>query len=379
MRNIVFVSEIQDPEVKGSSTQIMTRNILEGFKLNNYRVTFIAITDDDCNDESVIRNFSSLVERIKIIKSKSPVRLTSNKYAGISRLLSKAFIKNHYRNLVKEINVEDNSIVISHSPSIDSILISSTISRINKLKYLQYWSDPIAISGIYPENFSYKRIPHYIVERKMLRFADEIIYGTETLYKFQKKLFKKFSSKMRYVDISYSESNKTVGKNHNKSENIVTYTGSYKRNVRNIVPLYNSIQDLSNMKLLIYGDSDIQLKSEKNITVKNKRFSQNDIKIIEEKADILVGVLNSSCIQIPGKIFYHTNTDKVILIILDGKYKEEIKRYLEKFQRFEFCDNNEESIRNTLMKIQANNYSVNLSKIKLLSPKYIGRKIVMNE
>ena len=92
--------------------------------------------------------------------------------------------------------------------------------------------------------------------------------------------------------------------------------------------------------------------------------------------DVLVCLLNKDCIQIPGKIFYNTNSNKPILIILDGPYKEEMQEYLEDFQRFEFCENNEESIRKAVAKIQKEGGKVNLSQIHRLSPEAIAKDLI---
>ena len=100
---------------------------------------------------------------------------------------------------------------------------------------------------------------------------------------------------------------------------------------------------------------------------------------IEEELDVHVCLLNRNGFQIPGKIFYHTDTDQFILIVLDGLFAAEIKAYLERFDRFIFCENNEESIRSAIRKICKEQVRVDLSKVKNLSPVRISNEIIRYE
>ena len=72
--------------------------------------------------------------------------------------------------------VEENTILISHSPSAESILLCKEIKKkYSSIKFIEYWSDPIALSGIYPENFNIKRYPLYFIEKHLLKYADKIV------------------------------------------------------------------------------------------------------------------------------------------------------------------------------------------------------------
>ena len=72
----------------------------------------------------------------------------------------------------------------------------------------------------------------------------------------------------------------------------------------------------------------------------------------------LVHLCNLKGGQIPGKIYHYSSTTKPILFILDGTKKEQgiIKDFFNKYNRYYFCNNDEEDIKNSLLDIM-NNYN----------------------
>src|SRR5699024_9006515 len=97
----------------------------------------------------------------------------------------------------------------------------------------------------------------------------------------------------------------------------------------------------------IIGDSDMILDETENISI----YSRGDIAEYERKADLLVCMLNNNGTQIPGKVYHYAATNKPILIIKDGDKQEEIERYLKKFNRYYFCENDVFSIREKVHEI----------------------------
>lgn len=369
MENVIFVSEIQDPYIKGSSTQIMTKNLLIGMRENQLKVHFICIVDKDCNKENVNSFFEAYVDKIDILESKMNLTLNKGKYKQLLiNFLGLAKIKN-YEKMLEKIQIKKDALLISHTPSIEAVYLCKEIKRKNlSMRYIQYWSDPLAISAMNIENFSYKRYPIYLLEKKLLSLSDEIVYGTKPLMEFQKTLFKAQSKKIRYIDVSYSEELPIESKE--PSNLVFGYTGGYRSNIRNIIPLYNVFKGRKDVNLVIYGTSDVSLESKENIEI-NQRCSQNDIRYVEANLDVLVCLLNHKGIQIPGKTFYQTNSKKIILVVLDGRYQKKIYEYLNQFKRFEFCSNNEDSISLAIERIRQGRVKVDLSKIEMLSPKKI--------
>lgn len=376
MKKIIFVSEIKDPYTDGSSTQIMTRNILVGLKENGYHIHFIATIDSNCNEERMRGYYLTIVDEITVIHSKMDLTLHRNKYVQLARIIIAFATSFRYRKLIRSLSIEPNTLLLSHSPSVEAIFICKQLRKIFKFyKYIQYWSDPITIAGIYPEEVGIKRYPSYLLEKIYSGIAEEIVYGTEVLCYFQQALLTKYRSSMRYIDVSYCAAN-VPESCYAHAKPLFGYSGSFYRRIRNILPLYNAFKTIECADLMICGDGDVVLESTNTTTVLNKRIAQNDIGKFEEQFNVFVCLLNSNCIQIPGKIFYQSNLKKIILVILDGKYGDRIRDYLEQFNRFEFCYNNEESIKEAVDRICSGQCKVDLSCIDRLSPKYIAAQLI---
>lgn len=377
LKNIIFVAEVRNPYIHGSSTQIMTYNLLAGLRAYADNLQFIAILDKGCPKEPIFKYYKKLVDTIIPVYTKTNLELyKGRKYMQLFNTLRAYVTSFWYKKIANYIKLKADTILISHSPSEECIFICKEIKKkYPHIKYIQYWSDPIALSGIYPEKFNIKRYPMYFIERSLLKKADKIVYGTKTLMDFQKVMYKKYSSKMNYVDISYSPNNIVENKDKDlKNRYLFGYSGNYMKRTRNIMPLYQAFSNNKQANLFICGTGDADLMSKDNIKIAH-RYPQSEINKIEAKLDVIVCICNHSCFQIPGKVFYQTNTDKIILIILDGKYAEEIRSYLEEFNRFEFCYNNQESISAAIDKICSNQCKVNLSYVTKLSPQYIAAKL----
>lgn len=375
---ILFISEIQDPYTKGSSTQIMTENIIAGLKeISN--IHFIAIVDWDSNKSNVRKYFEDKVDRLTIIDSQLQLRKISNKYLRQLELL-KFSLKNFNNSNLKEIHIEEYEKILTHSPSIESIKVAEFLKKNSKkkIKNYQYWSDPLALSGIYPNEVGIKRFLLFTIEKLMHKKADYIIFGTKTLYQNQKKIFN--NKNFRYSDVSYSANEEKKRCTSSQDQKIrFGYSGQYNSQLRNIEVLYNVFfnNKFNELELTIVGESDLKLNPKENIQIIKKRYSQNDIKKIEEEFDVIVTLLNKNCIQIPGKLFYNINSEKPIIVILDGLIKESIKSYLESFNRFIFVENTEEDIYKLLSNFNKEHLKIENETAKLLlSPSFVSNQIL---
>ena len=350
LKEIVFVSEIRSPNINSTSTHLMTESILTGFKENNLKVTFLAICECE-SDKNIIENYySKIVDRIIILPSfysKKP-----GKYTKLFSMLNINFFNYKYKKILCDLctDIPVPDIIVSHTPSYEAVCYAKTLKYFYpKAPYYQYWSDPMALSGILPDNYSLKRFPFYYLESKAYKYADQIIFGTKTLYYFNSVLYKKHINKMRYVDVPYLDKADIASK-ITRPQNEFIYAGNYYSSIRNILPLYNAFNKLgNNFHLTIFGDSDLALDNTENVTV-NNRISAKELENIEQSFKNSVCLLNHSCIQIPGKTFYQIDTDQNIIVITDGAYKSEIIDYLNSYGRFIICDNNEISIANALVK-----------------------------
>lgn len=376
-KNVIFVSCVHNPYTSGTSTDIMTENLLRGIKMVCHNVIFAAVISHGGDANNIFDYYSDLADKVIVIESvfkKDP----GSKYDMIIRTLydvTFGFIGYDINEVLE--NIDDTWKMVVHLPSFDAIPICKGIKKkYPNIHYIQYWSDPYTLSGIMPEQLSHKRTIHYLLERNVLVRSDEIVYGTKTLMDFQQKIFKKYAKKMRYVDVAYRGS-LTIDINTNTlhKKKIFGYTGNYYSSVRNIIPLYEAFADEERAELIICGSGDVDLQNTKSIEIMSRR-PQNEIADIENNIDIMICLLNHSCIQIPGKLFYNANSTKPILVILDGKYSDEIKEYLSSFKRFEFCENNKESIQKAVSRIIEGKTAVDLSEIEKLSPQSVARQLI---
>lgn len=376
MNKLIFISEMRDPYSNASSTQIMTRNILKGFLDNCNDVTFVAIIENDVSKENIKKYYTGLFTRLIFVSD-----ITKNRRTRFKGMLSMVWRTACYHQSMNVENIcrliDDDSVLVSHSPSIDSILLSRAIKRqFPKIKYIQYWSDPITLALISPKDYSIKRLPFFWVENQLHKSADSIVYGTKSLYIGQKSLFKKYREKMAYCDVSYCIDNEstTISPSSNRKELLFGYFGGYNSSVRDIQPLYNAFVN-EKSELVICGNGDIVLTECSNIKIV-KRVPQSEVAALEASVNVYVCILNKHGIQIPGKVFYLTDSDKYILVICDGDYKEEIREYLSSFKRFIFCENTIEDIRRVMREINMEHYSIDISELYRLSPKYVSKSIL---
>lgn len=235
-------------------------------------------------------------------------------------------------------NNEYDLIISSSDPKTSHIAVRRLIKQGLKYKeWIQYWGDPMTLDitnkSIYPKWFIKK------IEEKLMFKADKIVYVSPFTLERQKELFPRLADKMHFLPIPYIEE-KIYDKIKNRKF-VVGYFGAYESNVRDITPLYKACMELEDIvHLNIVGNSDIVLKQTENISI----YPRGDISEFEKNADLLICVLNKKGTQIPGKLYHSAASNKPILVILDGDNIEEMKLYLESFNRFITCENKDESI-----------------------------------
>lgn len=346
-----------------------------GLKQNCSHLVFIAIIENDCSEENVKRYYSAYYDKILFFRRITEFRVSA---LGNMLIMLKHMIIPHRINInCISPYLHNNAVMISQSPSIDSVLLCNEIKRKHpNIEYIQYWGDPIALSLITPEEFGIKRLPFYYIEQRLQKYADKIIYGTKSLYDAQIKLFKRNKEKMAYCDVSFC-SDYEAGSQYKPGRLLkVGYFGGYYKNIRDITPLYDAfVNGINGASLVICGDGDVELSESECIQIKN-RVPQIEVSSLENNVDVYICILNRVGIQIPGKVFYLANTEKIILVILDGKYKTEIYNYLSSFRRFVFCNNDEEDIERTIRRIRSEAISTDKSQIYRLTPKYVASTII---
>lgn len=242
-------------------------------------------------------------------------------------------------------DIEQYDIIISSSDPKSSHLFASELLKPYKDKiWIQIWGDPF-LTDITLKN---KRLAHRIKreENRLLSLATRVIYVSALTAKSEQSLYPENASKMFFVPSPYFET-KIYETDQPKEKDSYTflYCGDYYQSVRNIMPLYQAISQ-SNHRLIICGSTDLNLKPNAHVTV-YPRLPFHEIKKFEAECDVLVHVSNLRGSQIPGKIYQYSGTNKPILFLLDGD-KESIRKNFEKYNRYQFCDNEQAMIEKSL-------------------------------
>lgn len=406
---ILFVSMI--PFEYNTSATIQNKGIIKGLVELGHEVDTLTLMpnkdaisyDDSINDIKGLINNSYYIDINPIYailmarKQESQGAKTGKSKGGMVKYILKKvrpIIKKIYDNVsifdAQKYNVKGVSklkidyskydIIISASDPKSSHLIVERIFKENKncrAKWIQYWGDPMLID-ITRKN-DWRDIFVRYAENKLIAKADKVVYASPLTLKKQKEIFPKHAVKMDYVnqacvDNVLDSTEKTAMKKREDSAITVGYFGEYRSTIRNIIPLYN-VAINSDFKLNICGSSDLVLKETSNVSVYGF-VPYNQVLEKEKEADILVCICNSKGTQIPGKIYYYLAYKKPIVVILDGEYKNELRDYLEQFNRFILCDNEEKSIKEAIERAKSELGKKEYHIPEQVTPKYIARKII---
>ena len=343
-----------------SSCNVMALGLIEGLHSLGNEITIVSIK----KNENMLSN--NLLDKNKY----KLVLLGESKYLNLTKsnkktmkqkitlfckkIIKKLFIYDHTYKTAKNLKIDDfkdeyYDLVISISDSKTSHIGAKTLIKqgLKYDKWIQYWGDPLALDitrqTIYPKCI----LKHF--EKKLISDSDYVFYVSPLTYEANKKIYKKLSNKFRFAPTPYV-SERYISTANNKY--VIGYYGDYTYRVRNIKPLYNACLNLDDsIELKIIGDGDVKLNSTTNIKV----LGRCNVYEHEMNTDLFICLLNKKGTQIPGKLFYCAATNKPVLIILDGEYQSVIKEYFEKYDRFVFCENNEESIKNAIKTIMSSN------------------------
>ncbi len=301
---------------------------------------------------------------IKLGTIHSKVTMKKNKKNVIKNLIYNFLIKfkmydfkSILVNKVRDVKIDEKfDLVISSSDPKSSHLLAEEIIKCNPgitKKWIQYWGDPFANDinnrGFVPKSVIKKE------EKRLISLADVVVYVSPFTLEVQQKLYPSLKDKMKFLPIPYKLPK--VYKEVNNKIKKVGYFGDYFSRNRNILPLYTAFNN-NDFELTICGNSDVELIEKENIKVLGRQ-SIKKVEDLESQCDLLVCVSNIKGTQIPGKIYHYAATNKPILIILDGNYKDKIKNYLESFDRFIFCNNDCDEISKCIDNIFIKNVKYN--------------------
>ena len=366
---------------QNTSANLCHRAYIEGFVKLGHIVDLLTFSENNINiDESIvlpnIRNHFkydgvSLYEKLAARQSNQsgshPIENTEKAEAKISlksRVIGKTkkFVRslygiynptiNWYHRAKKFRSDESYDLVISLSyPQVSHLLAEklTEAKRVLAKKWIQVWEDPWSID--LNNSDSYKKC--LAAESKLLDSADEVVYVTPITLKRQQELFPKNKNKMKWYPLP-SYYTDIDSKRCNSKGNYYGYFGDYSPNIRNLEPFYN-VAVKRNLNVDICGSPSDLFASKNNVRI-YPRLPLGELKEHEDKANIVVCLFNLGGGQIPGKIYQLAATNKTILAILDGPEDEQkiIRDYFEKYNRFVFCQNNEQSISKAIERIENN-------------------------
>lgn len=352
------------PIEANSSGMMRNLAVVKGLLANKHEVDFLTIptsrynviiSNDDLNKINIIRTKSNRAyDSITSVGNKKTKKIKEVFINILRKVYHKLSIFDYTLKIAKDISLDDLScseydiIISSSDPKTSHIAVNNLLKQgLSYKKWIQYWGDPLTLDitnkSVYP------RWILKSIEKNILKKADDIIYVSPFTCKEQATLFQKLSSKMRFCPIPYKEI-KTYPPTNN-SKFIVGYYGAYKSSYRDIMPLFDSCVMLNKqVNLIVMGDSDHELPSADNV----ESYPRGNVSEYEAKTDLLICVLNKRGTQIPGKIYHYAATNKPILVLLDGEHKEEMRKYLESFNRYIICNNTVEEITESIMNMIEN-------------------------
>lgn len=367
---LIFITELQDSTVNGSSTQVVSDLYLEGFLALGKEVHLIGVVDPIENLENIKTRYNGLVESLTIVESELFLRGVSGNLARLFTLYKFSLLKTIFPGSWRKLNYPiDAQVIFSCCPSIEISLLSTFLKKDNpKIKNIQLWSDPVFWSGGNPYELNLKKLTLYPLEAMIYLLADRIIFQSPVMLKIQRSLFPfvKFNG---YV---HPPANPKLGGDGPKSQKLVAYVGNANPKVRDLANFVSAARDMSDTQFLIIAN-DFDIESSKNIQTTSARISSEDAFEYEKTASVLVVLLNHTTPQIPGKVYFYIGAGVPVLVIVDGPFGLEIRQDLEKYSQLYFCKNERADIFAMLSQLTEKNTE---NKIALNHPKTICGEIL---
>ena len=337
----------------------------------------------------------TLYEKLSVIKRQSrkstpaPVRaegasVTDRKASFIKTLKKKlrSLYKKDglHRNFLKKARKYSSEEVFDYVISLSTPITSHKLAyelissgQVRHKHWIQIWEDPW-----YDDLFGFSRKEEVFQEEKrILDTAEKVCYVSPITLEKQKQLFPNAADKMFWQPVpSYGNGGVLARADH---EGITFgYFGNYYPEVRDLEPFYTAAK-AEGIDVSICGDPSGLFEATDKIRIL-PRIGIRDLHRIEEKTDILVFVCNRRGGQIPGKIYEYSETDRIILFIMDGTEEEQqvIKAFFSPLNRYVFCDNDTESIQAAIRRIKSDDLSgIRNEPAKCFAPSDIVKRILV--
>lgn len=271
---------------------------------------------------------------------------------------------------------EHFDLMISSSDPKSSHLFAERLKQRNPNiadKWVQYWGDPF--TGDISKGYLGSEKHLINEEKRLLSLCDLAVYVSPLTAQYIQHKYADMAEKVFFTPITYSQGKYFCAPV--KERFLIGYFGDYTRRNRDIIPLYQAMNQLSDKYYSkIIGTSDVVLDETDRVEV-CARIPANELQQIEQECNLRVCICNRSGTQIPGKIYHAAATNTPVLVILDGECAETIREYFGQFNRFYFCENNAESIATTIKRIaEKPDLNIQLSPVEAFSAKRVAQSII---
>lgn len=240
--------------------------------------------------------------------------------------------------------------------------------RVKCRLFAEIWEDPWQLD-IYNGEPNKKLLE---VEKRITSYANKVFYVSPLTLNYQKQQFPETSDHMDWIPLaSYYKSDPVSIEGYSYG-----YFGTYFPNGRNLRPFYEVAKEIG-IELNICGSPQYLFEATSNIHI-HERLPLEELKEYEDKTNVLVFVCNLKGGQIPGKIYQYAATNKKVLFILDGTTEEKkiLKNYFKQFNRFYFCENQKESIKDTIIFLEKDSDLSKVTPLHDFDPPEIAKKII---
>ena len=363
------------PLENNTSVTISNYGILRGLHQLGHDVTILM---PHASDTEVSIPYDVSMYRIVRIKGmpfvelrKAPAKQTL--WFKIKRKFRKHFeyldFTRPYLKAVKSVSIlnEHFDLVISTSdPKTSHVFVGKLIKQgLSYDRWIQHWGDPMY--GDITRSNSY---PNWIIkcfERRIIKMADKVVYVSPFTADMLKMVHPQLSNRIDFVPLPCEEITEEPVARAESNVLKLAYLGDYSPSIRNILPLYEAVNNMDCVHLTIAGISSLKLEN----TDKTKvlpRIPQNECHQLELSSDVSVTVCNLRGTQIPGKVYYAAASQKHMLVILDGDEKDKLRTYVESFGRYIVCENTIESIQKALIELKANKNSAKYTVPEIFMP-----------
>ncbi len=383
--NILYITSV--PLEYSSSANLRNIALIRGLIQNGHRVSTLstrpqnvsAYYDKTILDIAIDKRFFVELGQIHARMTSTQKRKLVSKVKGmLHRAYTAISIYDPRKNEVPGVSKIDFSnekfdLVISSSDPKSSHLFAEqllkTYPKIAK-RWIQYWGDPFT-GDINRRSI----LPDFVVaseERRLLSLCDKAVYVSPLTSEYIKRKYPDYAGKVQFIPVGYSQ--EKIYAEHESNTLDLCYCGDYYSKDRDIMPLIEAVKDLQGVcTLTIAGNSDISMIPSDNIT-NFPRVEKKKVDEIESNSDVIVCVCNRAGTQIPGKIYHASATNRVILILLDGENKNEIKQYFDGYNRFVFAENTKQQVLQSLMMLQQKKPTAN--PCEQLSGYHIAKEIL---